>query len=62
MSGSQSIGKILGASSATVGGIAVLPKTSGSFVLSAVAVTAILSGIVVIMSMVATKLYKKYAK
>jgi len=62
MSGSNQIGKILGASTAVGAGVGLLPTTSGSFPLSAVAIVSILTGAVVLTSFAVTKIYARFIK
>lgn len=55
----NSVGSVLGASTAIAGGISVLPNTGGNFLASALALLAIVLGGVVVASFVSTRLVKK---
>lgn len=58
MSGTD-VGQVLGASTAMVAGVAVLPNTGGNTLVSAFALLAIVLGGVVLTSFVSTRIIKK---
>ena len=61
MSSSQNItGQVLGASTAVVAGVAILPDTGGSLLSLLLPVTAIACGSIILFSLLVTRIVKKF--
>ncbi len=62
MSTNDSTGQVLGASTALVSGIAVLPNTGDNILASGLALLAISLGVIVLASFVTSRLIKKFTR